>query len=144
LSRYSALKPRGGNHIVVRSPGVGASPANVIADAPEDDESTAVLTPSNIHNASINAADDAGLRIRNGAIVETLGRGLDGVVTFSIGLGNAGSGIEQDFMCRISNDAEASNFDPQRATGQFIYAPQIYDLSQAFNRVASEILRLAR
>jgi hypothetical protein len=66
------------------------------------------------------------------------------VVVFSIGLGNAGAGIEQDFMRRVSNDPAASNYDSSRQTGLFVYAPQASDLTQAFNRIASEILRLAQ
>jgi hypothetical protein len=47
-------------------------------------------------------------------------------------------------MRRVSNDPEASNYDSQKATGLLVYALQTYDLTQAFNRIASEILRLAR
>jgi hypothetical protein len=47
-------------------------------------------------------------------------------------------------MRRVSNDADAFNYDSSRATGLFLYAPQTSDLTQAFNRIASEILRMAR
>jgi Flp pilus assembly protein TadG len=114
------------------------------ANTPHDEESAAVLTPENIHMASINAADSAGLRIRNGDQVAALGRGLSGVVVFSIALGNGSSGIEQDFMRRVSNVPEASNYDASRPSGLYVYAPEVSDLTQAFNRIAAEILRLAQ
>jgi hypothetical protein len=101
------------------------------------------LTAANIQAAAVNAAHDAGLRIRTGAQVAALGSGLNNVVIFSIGLGNAGGGIEQDFMRRVSNDPQASNYDPTYAAGLFVFAPQTSDLTRAFNRIASEILRLA-
>lgn len=97
----------------------------------------------NIVNASVNAADSMGLRIRQGAVLPGVGGGIPNVRLYSIGLGNSG-GVADDFMERIANDPRASNYDKNSPQGQYIYAPTSADISDAFTRVASEILRLAK
>jgi Flp pilus assembly protein TadG len=101
------------------------------------------VTSSNIEAAAVNAADSAALRIRTGAVVPGVGS-IRNVIIYSIGLGNAAGGVEQDFLRRVSNDPAASNYDSTRPAGLFVYAPQASDLTQAFNRIASEILRMSR
>lgn len=145
VQKLPVIDIHGNKLITGYQPVTGATPTTgSTAGLAWDTESTADLSPANIHAAAINAADDAGLRIRHGETVQELGRGLEGVVVFSIGLGNASGGIEQDFMRRVSNDVQASNYDAAKPTGMFLYAPQTSDLAQAFNRIASEILRLAK
>lgn len=93
-------------------------------------------TPMNNQNTGWNAADSAGLRIRNSAA-------LPNIHTYSIGLGNSG-GTPADFLERAANDPRASNYDSTKPAGIYVFAPTAADLSAAFARVASEILHLAK
>ena len=96
-----------------------------------------VLSTTNIVNASINAADSQGLKIRQSAA-------LPNIRVFSIGLGNAPGGVPDDFLERVANDPRASNSDSAYPAGKYVFAPQSSDISNAFAQVASEILHLAR
>jgi len=96
-----------------------------------------VLNGTNIVNASINAADSQGLKIRQSVAIPN-------IRVFSIGLGNAPGGVPDDFLERVANDPRASNYDSGYATGTYVFAPQSSDISDAFAQVASEILHLAR
>lgn len=101
------------------------------------------LDPASVMNASWNAADSAGYRIRQGATVPGVGAGLPSITVFTIGLGNAG-GVPNDFLERVANDPRASNYDSTRPTGTYIYAPTSAELSDAFATIASQILHLAK
>jgi hypothetical protein len=96
-----------------------------------------VLNGTNIVNASVNAADSQGLKIRQSAV-------LPNIRVFSIGLGNAPGGVPDDFLERVANDPRASNFDTAYPAGKYVFAPTSADISDAFAQVASEILHLAR
>jgi hypothetical protein len=52
--------------------------------------------------------------------------------------------IDQDFMERVANDPRASNYNSTKPAGKFILATNSGELSQAFQRIASQILRLSR
>jgi Flp pilus assembly protein TadG len=95
-----------------------------------------------IQNASVNAADSMGFRIRSGATVPA-GVGIPNVHVYCIGLGNSG-GVPDDFLERVANDARASNYDSTKPTGFYIYSPTAADLTDAFDRIASEILHLSK
>jgi Flp pilus assembly protein TadG len=87
--------------------------------------------------ASFNAADSMAQKIRNDPTYTT--------IIYTIGLqGNETMAMNQDFMERLANDAKASNFDPTKPQGQFLLATNTTQLSQAFQQIASEILRLSR
>jgi len=101
------------------------------------------MDPVSMMNASWNAADNAGYRIRQGASVPGVGAGLSGITVFTIGLGNAG-GVPNDFLERVANDPRASNYDSTKPTGLFQYAPTSAELSEAFSTIASQILHLAK
>jgi len=104
---------------------------------------------------SLNAADDAANRIRNG-IMSTMSadavnnpianRGLTGVIIHSIGLGNANPPLPADgvFLNRVSNTPQSQIYDSSKPSGLFIYAQESSDLGNAFNKIASEILRIAK
>jgi hypothetical protein len=98
----------------------------------------------NIIHASTNAADDAAARIRAAANPNNGSPALTGVTIFSIGLGNSTYPANGDFLRRVANDPAASSFTTSAPTGLYVYAPTTADLSDAFARVASEILRLAK
>jgi Flp pilus assembly protein TadG len=96
-----------------------------------------VLNGTNIVNASINAADSQALKIRQSTTIPN-------IRVFSIGLGNAPGGVPDDFLERVANDPRASNYNSTYPTGEYVFAPQSTDISNAFTQVASEILHLAR
>jgi Flp pilus assembly protein TadG len=97
-----------------------------------------VLNGANIVNASVNAADSQALKIRQSTAIPN-------IRIFSIGLGNdPNNHVQTDFLARSANDPRASNFDSNYPTGEYIFAPQAADISDAFAQVASEILHLAR
>ncbi len=99
--------------------------------------------PDTLINASTNAADNAGWRIRRGTAPGGV-PGLNNVVIFAIGLGNSGFPANDDLLRRISNDPSSTTFDSSQPTGLYVYAPTAADLSDAFSRIASEILRLSK
>jgi Flp pilus assembly protein TadG len=93
---------------------------------------------------SLNAADSAATRIRNGANDPANGHGLASVTIFSIGLGNAAIPASPVFLERVSNDPDSPIFDATKPVGQYLPAPTADDLNNAFSAIASEILRLAK
>jgi Flp pilus assembly protein TadG len=93
--------------------------------------------PRDARWAAMNAADSMAHKIRYDTTYNP--------VIYSIGLqGNEPMAIDQDFMERMANDPRASNFDSTRPQGQFILATNPAELSQAFQQVASQILRLSK
>jgi hypothetical protein len=44
----------------------------------------------------------------------------------------------------MTNDLDSPTYDATQQTGLYVYAPDATQLDYAFNRVASEILRLAQ
>jgi hypothetical protein len=108
---------------------------------------------ANIDNGATNAADEAAKHIRNGdaitavtpgAPAAAVGKSLAGTVIFSIGLGNAATPPNADFLKRVANDPGASNFNSSQKAGLYVYAQTSADLDAAFQRVAAEVLRLAK
>ena len=96
---------------------------------------TRVDSPQQIGYASLNAADSAVGRIRQDAALS--------VVIYSIGYHGGSEEPDEDWLRRISNDPSSPSFDSLKPTGMYVKAPTLGDLSAAFTRVASEILRLA-
>jgi hypothetical protein len=93
-----------------------------------------------------NAADDAARRVRIGTTDPAYGRGLNGVIINSIGLGNAAVPLPADgiFLERVSNDTRSPIYDSNYPAGLYVYAQHSSDISGAFGQIASEILRLAK
>ncbi|MBL8213657.1 MAG: VWA domain-containing protein [Bryobacterales bacterium] len=96
---------------------------------------------SNITRFCTNAADHAGLRVRRGDTVPSLGRNLQ-VTIMTIGYG---PDVDTTLMQRIANDPNLSP-NPVAAgrQGRYYYAGTAAALDLAFTRVASEVLRLAQ
>ena len=93
--------------------------------------------PRDARWAAMNAADSMAQKIRNDNVYST--------VIYTIGLqGNEPMAIDQDFMERVANDPRASNYDSTRPSGKFILATNSGELSQAFQQIASQILRLSQ
>ncbi len=96
--------------------------------------------PRTVRWAAFNATDSMATSIRNNAIYPTL--------IYTIGLqGNEPMAIDQDFMKRLANDGTyppASNYDATKPSGRFILVNNTAELAQAFQTVASQILRLSQ
>src|SRR5262249_48034899 len=93
-----------------------------------------------------NAADDAAKRIRQHVTDPVYGRGLSGVIIDAIGLGNAAVPLPSDgiFLSRVTNDPRSPIYDSSYPAGMYIYVANSPDLGNAFEQIASEILRLSR
>lgn len=122
--------------------GNSLKPANAYRGVTASGDGLDITSAQNVENFSTNAADNAGLRIRGGAPDINHGnRTLEGVTIFSIGLG----AVDDVLLKRIANDRSLTP-NPVAAGNQglYVYAANATELDQAFTRVASEMLRLAR
>lgn len=94
-------------------------------------------SPLAIRYAAMNAADSIARKIHSDATY--------GIVVYSIGLsGNESIPMDTDFMERIANDPRASNYNPGEPIGMFALATDNATLADAFNSIASQILRLSK
>ncbi len=93
--------------------------------------------PRTITIASSNLIDHAAQRVRARELNTSLG-----VVTFVIGLG----AVDPVLMRRVANDPVSNIYadDPELPDGQFIHANDTAEMAEAFQRIASEVLRLSR
>jgi len=91
--------------------------------------------PMCITGAGFNVADNQATTMRNDATYA--------IVIYTIGLGSNG-GVDGTFLARVANDPTSPIYSTSQQTGLYVYAPTVADLNFAFQRVASEILRLAR
>jgi len=85
--------------------------------------------------AATNATDNAAQRIRTSALR---------TVIFVIGLGGATDAASDVLLHRIVNDQTSAIFNPAYPAGLYVYAPSAAQLKDAFDRIASEVLRLAQ
>jgi hypothetical protein len=91
-----------------------------------------------ITNTGINALDNAAQRVRTESAVNKLS-----VITYCIGLGGPGA-AEDRLMRRIANVLESDIYDASKPTGMYVYASDASQLQQAFQSLASDILRISR
>ncbi|HYP07940.1 MAG TPA: vWA domain-containing protein [Bryobacteraceae bacterium] len=110
--------------------------------------------PSTIAKASSNLLDYGAQRVRNRALNSQIG-----VVTYVIGLGSRSLPIQQQpddvLLARVANDPgdpyDASRIrspiyvdDPLLSDGMYIRATNDAEMSAAFHKIASELLRLTK
>jgi Flp pilus assembly protein TadG len=96
-----------------------------------------VDTPLGITMAATNATDNIGSTIRADTTYNP--------VIYTIGLGGTSSNpIDADLLERVANDPRASSYNAAKTAGQFVYASDATALGQAFQTVASQILRLSQ
>jgi Flp pilus assembly protein TadG len=94
-------------------------------------------SPLAIRNAAINAADSISQQIRADATYD--------IITYTIGLaGNEPIPMDTDFLERLANDPRASNYNSSQPQGMFMLATDNASLLDAFNAIASQILRLSK
>jgi Flp pilus assembly protein TadG len=93
-------------------------------------------------NAGMNQVANAAIRIRAN---ETAAGELN-TITYSIGFGDGIGEPEFDMLRRAANVSHVNNnmYDASKPEGFFVYAPTTSALNEAFVRIASEILRLAK
>jgi hypothetical protein len=85
----------------------------------------------------MNAADSISSKIRSDSTYH--------IVTYTIGLaGNEAIPMDTDFLERIANDPRASNYNSSQPQGMFALANNNAQLADAFNLIASQIIRLSR
>jgi hypothetical protein len=92
-----------------------------------------------ITNAGINALDNAANRARADAVTKNLG-----LTIYTIGLGNAPGGVNNTLLLRVANDKDSNLGANSYTPGMYILAADTSQLNQAFNQIASEVLRLSR
>jgi Flp pilus assembly protein TadG len=85
-------------------------------------------------NAATNALDNVATIARNDN---------RRIVVYSVGLGGVGA-AEDTLLRRVANDPDSPIHTTSTPDGLYVYAPDSAALNQAFYRIASEILRLAR
>ena len=95
-----------------------------------------------LENAAMNEVANAAIRVRAN---ETAAGELN-AITYSIGFGNGIGDPEFDMLRRVANVPDPANtmYDPSKPEGFFVYAPTTSALNEAFVKIASEILRLAK
>ncbi len=91
---------------------------------------------SAIQNAGVNALDNAAQQVRT----LSAANGLN-VVTYSIGFG---TDVYPDLLKRIANTTDSMIYDSTKPTGLYVYASDSSQLSAAFARIASDILRISK
>ncbi len=93
-------------------------------------------------NAAFNQVANAAIRIRANATAA----GELNTITYSIGFGAGIGSNEFDMLRRAANVPDVANnmYDASKPEGFFVYAPTTSALNEAFVRIASEILRLAK
>ncbi len=105
---------------------------------PYVNEGFRVDTAQSIIDASTSSADNIARTIRNDSTYTP--------IIYTIGLGGAPDmPVDQTFLERLANDPRAgSAYDSTKAAGLFVYASDAGSLSEAFNQIASQILRLSQ
>ena len=94
--------------------------------------------PSQVGRAAKNAAENAARRIRQDP------NGLKPAI-YVIGLGGTGTAPPDEvFMKRVANDRSSEAYASLEATGLYVFSPTAAQLNTAFQRIASEILRLSQ
>jgi Flp pilus assembly protein TadG len=87
--------------------------------------------------AATNATDNIATTIRGDTTYNP--------VIYTIGLGGTvAQAIDADLLERLANDPRASNYNPAKTAGRFVYASNATELGQAFQSIASQILRLSQ
>jgi Flp pilus assembly protein TadG len=90
---------------------------------------------TNVTNAGVNALDNAAQQVRTLSAANNLS-----VVTYAIGFNTD----YPDLMKRIANTTDSMIYDSTRPTGLYVYASDSSQLSAAFAKIASDILRISK
>lgn len=102
------------------------------AAATSDGKQHITVTGPNIEAAATNATDFAANKIR-----------AAGGLIYAIGLGSNG-GVDGTLLARIANDPTSASYNATQPSGKYVYSPTAAQLADAFNAIASQILRLSQ
>lgn len=100
---------------------------------------TSQLTTAGRDNASINATFDAARRIRKD-LFDPSKQYKTVIYTIGLGLNAAGTKL----IKAVANDPTSAYYDSTQPVGEFVAASDANGLNAAFQKIASEVLRLAR
>lgn len=100
---------------------------------------TSLSSGAQMTNAAFNAADYGAQRMRAGAINNIVPL----IYTISL-LDNPAEPPDPVFMKRVSNTVDSPIYDATKPTGLYIDTQSANELPAAFQRIASEILRLSQ
>jgi Flp pilus assembly protein TadG len=118
------------------NPTTGYTPVDTYPNGPYQGK-IRVDTPISIGKASKNAADAQATTIRSDNLLTP--------VIYVIGLGGTvPEPLDQVFLQRVANDPASPIYNPAQQTGKYVYAPDATQLQDAFNTIASEILRISQ
>jgi len=117
--------------------GTGSISAYMPVDLSAAGLSSDIVVNGTVNAAASNAFDDAANRIRSDSSLRP--------IIYVIGLGgNAGSPPDNILLKRIANDPSSTSFRASQQSGLYLLSPTSTDLRNAFLRIASSIVRLAR
>lgn len=134
------------NSRFVNSSGATVTPNPVYnGTAPAYDTSAAAASGYNWGIAAWNATDNAAYRIRTDANYANRAGDTQKLNVAIYAIGYLGSGgLDDGLLKRVANDKSSSSYDATQATGMYIPASNTTAMAQAFQTVASEILRLTK
>jgi hypothetical protein len=89
-------------------------------------------SPKAVTWSAVNATDSIGTAIRTDASLKP--------IIFTIGLGD----VDDELLRRLANDPTSPIYDKGLPEGLYVYANTVAEMNEAFLRVASEILRIAK
>ncbi len=110
------------------------------------------ITTANMININYNLVDNIANFARTDRFLPNGSTAYSGNVIFTIGLGGNG-GVDHTLLQRAANDPNASptgaysayaGYNTNQPIGTYVFAPAAADLSQAFQCIAAQILRLSK
>jgi Flp pilus assembly protein TadG len=127
------------NSSIVTSTGTAATPyAGTLNHAN-------MTTASNWALAAWNEADNTANNIRNDSNLVNRTGDTENLLPTIYTIGYEGDGgVDQGLLLRIANDKGSSSYNSSQATGMYVPAANSNALADAFNTIASAILRLSK
>jgi hypothetical protein len=104
-----------------------------------------MTTASNWALAAWNEADNTANNIRNDSNLVNRTGDTENLLPTIYTIGYEGDGgVDQGLLLRIANDKGSSSYNSSQATGMYVPAANSNALADAFNTIASAILRLSK
>ena len=112
------------------------------------------VSQANIQLAVFNTTDNIANYARTNRFLPNGSTAYNGNLIFAIGLGGNG-GVSHTLLQRVANDPNQSTdngvtyaaypgYNSAQPIGTYVYAPTATELSAAFQKIASQILRLSK
>jgi Flp pilus assembly protein TadG len=106
---------------------------------PASVNTTHINNQADLENAGINALDNAAQRARVDAVANSIP-----FLVYTIGLGNAPGGVNNELLQRIGNDVTSGVHQTAYPDGKYMFSPTTAQLGAAFAVIASDILRISQ